>query len=305
MREFVPVNKGPAVIKGAKSSNVISDAYKDDLTIAYQYIGSTEADITFDFCGQKLYAPIMAGPIGGQNKIMEDGIFHYARAIQEASSVVWSDYHSPDTWDRILAEGIPALRVIKPLADLEQIKADVKHDEENGALGFAMDIDHGLTPYGRNDKQKEAFSPKTVDDLKEFVTCTELPFYMKGILSVHDALAAKEAGAAGIVLSGHNNRFPCAVPPLKVLPEIRKAVGENMQIFIDGGFNNGYDVFKALALGADGVLCARSFLAAFAKDHEEGLTLKILEMGAELRGAMANTGSPDLKHINRDAVILP
>ena len=46
-------------------------------------------------------------------------------------------------------------------------------------------------------------------------------------------------------------------------------------------------------------------MAAFAKDGEDGLTNKILEMGAQLKGAMANTGSPDLQHINKDALILP
>ena len=305
MREYIPVNKGPAVVKGAKSSNLISDSYKDAITIAYQYIGSKEADVTFDFCGQKLYAPIMAGPVGGQNKVMDDGILHYARAVREASSIFWADYHSPEVWGQILAEGIPALRVIKPLADLEKIKEEIRHDEEGGAVAFAMDIDHGITVYGKNDQQKEAFAPKTIEELKSLAECTKLPFYLKGILSVSDALAAKQAGAKGIVISAHNNRFPCAVPALKILPSIREAVGDEMEVLIDGGFNNGYDVFKALALGADAVLCAKAFMASFAKDKEEGLTVKILEMGAELKGAMSNTGSIDLKHINKNAIILP
>ena len=124
-------------------------------------------------------------------------------------------------------------------------------------------------------------------------------------MSVRDALLAKEAGCAGIVISGHNNRFPCAVPPLKILPAIRAAVGPDFKLFVDGGMNTGYDVFKALALGADGVLCARTFAAAFVKDGEEGLTTRIAEITAELMGAMANTGSPDLQHINTRSLILP
>ncbi len=305
MRQFVPTNKGPAVVKDAANSNTISNAYKDAITIAYQYIGSCEADTTFGFAGTTLSAPIMAGPIGGLNKVMDDGVLHYARAIAEAGSYYWTDFHDIKSWEAILSENLPALRVIKPLASLDRLKEEIRHDEERGAKAFAMDVDHGITVYGVNDAQKEAFAPKTVEDLKTLVACTKLPFYLKGILSVHDALAAKEAGVAGIVLSGHNNRYPCAVPPLKVLPEIRKAVGDDFTILIDGGFDNGYDVFKALALGADGVLCAKAFLAAFAKGQEEGLTNFILEMGAQLKGAMANTGSPDLKHINKNAVILP
>ena len=305
MKQFVPVNKGPVVIKEAASSNTISDAYKDSITIAYQFIDSVEADTSFTFCGRTLQSPIMAGPIGGQKKIMEDGQLHYARAIREAGSAYWTDYHDINAWDAMLAEGIPGLRVIKPLADLDEFIAEIRHDEQGGALAFASDIDHGLTVYGTKDGQQKPFAPRTAAELKQIVQASSLPFYLKGVMSVHDALAAAEAGAAGIVISGHNNRFPCAVPPLKILPAIRTAVGDRLQIFVDGGFNNGYDVFKALALGADGVLCARAFMAAFAKDGEDGLTNKILEMGAQLKGAMANTGSPDLKHINQDALILP
>ncbi len=305
MKEFVPKGKGPVVIKGASNSNTIAKDYIDSVQIAYRFIGSKEADTSFEFCGRKLPAPIMAGPIGGQNKIMEQGALHYARAVSEAETVSWIGYHDADTWEKVMEEKLPAIRVIKPLGDLELLKEEIRRDEERGALAFSMDIDHGITLYGKNDFQKIAFGPKTIEELHELAECTKLPFYVKGIMSVEDAIAAKKAGVAGIILSGHNNRFPCAVAPLRILPEVRKAVGEDFTVFIDGGFDNGYDIFKALALGADGVLCARAFLSSFARDGEEGLTDFILELQAQLKGAMSNTGSYDLKHINRDAVILP
>ena len=176
---------------------------------------------------------------------------------------------------------------------------------ETGDLGYAMDIDHGLDAYGEEDAQLEQFAPKTVDELNRISEASKLPFFIKGTLSVHDALLAVEAGVSGIVVSGHNNRFPCAVPPLKILPSIRQAVGDKLMILVDGGMNSGYDVFKALALGADGVLNARNLCATYMKEEEEGLTYRILEMTAELKGAMSNTGSPDLKHINTDSIILP
>lgn len=121
--------------------------------------------------------------------------------------------------------------------------------------------------------------------------------------SVNDALIAKEIGIAGLLLSGHNNRFPCAVPPLYILPQIREAVGPEMKIFVDGGILTGYEAFKALALGADGVVCARHFMAAFQKEGQEGLSGKIQEMTAQLKGAMAATGAPDLKSISKDHII--
>ena len=300
---FVRKTQGPAVIKAA-SSNTISDAYRDSITIAYQYIGSTIASTAFDFFGRTFDTPIMAGPIGMHGKGPEAGDLGYARAVKEAGSIYWSHYHDPEAWSRILAEGLPAIRVIKPLADIEKFINEVMYDTEHGALGYAMDIDHGMDAYGEMDRQAEAFAAKSAEDIRRISEASPLPFFLKGILSVHDAVMAKEAGVSGIVVSGHNNRFPCAVPPLMILPEIRKAVGDEMMILIDGGMNSGYDVFKALALGADGVLNARNLCAAYMKDGEEGLTYRILEMTAELKGAMGNTGSRDLAHINRGSVYI-
>jgi len=304
MAEFVKKTMGPPNIK-AMSSNTLSDAYRDAITIAYQYIGSCVAAIDFEFCGRHFGTPIMAGPIGFPKDKTENGVVGYARAVNEAGSVYWATYHDPEDWKQILAEGIPAVRVIKPLADMDKILEEIRYDTEHGALAYAMDIDHGINAYGQQDGQGQACAPKTVEELRRLNEASPLPFFLKGVPSLHDALSAVEAGVAGIVVSGHNNRFPCAVPPLKMLPTIREAVGDKLTILVDGGMNTGYDVFKALALGADGVLSARALCAAYVKEGEEGLTYKLLEMTAELKGAMGNTGSPDLKHINRDCLILP
>ena len=199
------------------------------------------------------------------------------------------------------------MRVIKPLTDMDRVLEEIRYDTEHGAIGYAMDIDHGIDAYGALDGKYSGsgFAPKTVEELRRLNEASHLPFFLKGVPSLHDARSAVEAGVAGIVVSGHNNRFPCAVPPLKMLPKIREAVGDKLTILVDGGMNTGYDVFKALALGADGVLSARALCAAFVKEGEEGLTYKLLEMTAELRGAMGNTGSPDLAHINKACLILP
>lgn len=294
--------KGPAVIRSA-NSNTLSDNYRDSLAIAYQFIGSVIPKIQFSFCGREFTTPVMVGPVGGFNKF-PDGCLRAARATNEAGSLFWSDYHDPEAWKNILAEGIPAIRVIKPIKDNDRLIQEIRYDTEHGALGYAVDFDHGITPYGEFDEQRGVpFGPKSIDDLKKLNEASELPFFLKGVMSVHDALMAREAGVAGIIISNHNNRFPCTVPPLRLLPEVRKAVGDDLIILIDGGLNTGYEAFKALALGADGILFARDAAAAFVKGQDEGLKGKILQMTAELKGAMANTGSPDLQHINHECVI--
>ena len=304
MATFIPKGKnGPVVIKSL-NSNQISDAYRDRLVISYQFIESCVPTIAFPFGDRVLNTPVMVGPIGGFDRVSEAGTLGAARATAEAGSIFWTGFHNKTEWTEILKAGVPAVRVIKPLKDNKRLLEEIAFDTENGAAGYAMDIDHGLTVYGELDAQQEQFSPKTVADFRLLSEASPLPFFLKGVVSVHDALLAAEAGGTGIVISGHNNRFPCAVPPLKILPKIREAVGDRLQILVDGGLNTGYEVFKALALGADGVLSARGMLAAYSKEGPDGLTQHILEVTAELKGAMGNTGSPDLKHINRESVIL-
>ncbi len=304
MQEFIEKpHQGPVVI-AAKSSNVLSDAYRDSLVIQYRYIGETvEPNTTLKIGKTEIATPIMAGVTALRNVPGEIPEITYARAVQEAGSVYWAPFFEKEHHAMVLKEGIPAIRVIKPLREVEEVLEEVKWEEAQGAIGYAVDIDHSYSVYGKPDENPAyLYGPKTVEDLKRINEASTLPFYLKGILSVEDALAAKEAGVAGIVISGHNNRFPCGIPPLLALPKIRAAVGDSMQIFVDGGLSNGYDAFKALALGADGVLSARALLGEMIKNGPDAMTQKILEMTAELKGAMANTGSTDLKHIAPETV---
>ena len=301
MLTFKNERKGPVIIKAA-NSNTLSDTYRDSLAIMYRAIGNVVPDTSFDFAGKTFATPIMAGAVCGADK-GEAGTLGYAKAVKEAGAVYWTGFHDKAVWTETLKERIPAVRVIKPLADNRRLLDEIRFDEEHGALAYAMDISHGMTVYGEKDGQQEQFDSKTEEELQMLNEAASIPFILKDVMSMEDALIAKKIGVYGIVLSGHNNRFPCAIPPLKLLPEVRKAVGDRLMIFIDGGLNNGYDAFKALALGADGVLNARSLVGAYIKDGSLGRSMKILEMTAELKGAMANTGSKSLNRINRNCIV--
>ena len=71
--QFVKKTMGPPVVK-AMNSNTLSDAYRDAITIAYRYIGSTSADTSFRFCGRHFETPIMAGPISFPKEKTENGV---------------------------------------------------------------------------------------------------------------------------------------------------------------------------------------------------------------------------------------
>ena len=114
---------------------------------------------------------------------------------------------------------------------------------------------------------------------------------IKGILTHEDALLAAEHGAAAIVVSNHGGRQLDGVPAtLDVLPEVVEAVGERVEVLVDGGIRRGADVLKALALGARATLSGRAVLYGLAAGGEQGvaevleLLRRELELGLKLLG---------------------
>jgi len=102
-------------------------------------------------------------------------------------------------------------------------------------------------------------------------TCS-VPVLLKGILSAEDALLAAEHGAAGVIVSNHGGRqLDGVAASLDALPEVVEAVGERVEVLVDGGVRRGTDVLKALALGARVVLVGRPALWGLAVGGEQGV----------------------------------
>jgi isopentenyl diphosphate isomerase/L-lactate dehydrogenase-like FMN-dependent dehydrogenase len=128
-------------------------------------------------------------------------------------------------------------------------------------------------------------------DLEWLHSVCSLPLVVKGILTAEDALLAAEHGAAAIVVSNHGGRQLDGVPAtLDVLPEVAEAVGERVEVLVDGGIRRGVDVLKALALGARATLSGRAVLWGLAAAGEEGaagvlaLLREEIELGLKLLG---------------------
>ena len=128
-------------------------------------------------------------------------------------------------------------------------------------------------------------------DLEWLHSVCSLPIVIKGILTAEDALLAAEHGASGVVVSNHGGRQLDGVPAtLDVLPEVVEAVGERVEVLVDGGIRRGTDVLKALALGARATLSGRAVLYGLAAQGEQGaarvleLLRRELELGLKLLG---------------------
>ena len=128
-------------------------------------------------------------------------------------------------------------------------------------------------------------------------------FVIKGITSVADAVKAAEIGATGIVVSNHGGRqLDHAPTTLEVLPEIVDAVGSQIEILVDSGFQRGTDIIKALALGARGVLIGKAYLYGLGAGGEAGVDRAIDILRAELVRNMTLMGLRSIDEITSECV---
>jgi 4-hydroxymandelate oxidase len=156
---------------------------------------------------------------------------------------------------------------------------------------------YGVTPF----PDRMWVSWDFVDQVRDLTP--EVPVLLKGVMTADDARIAAERGYDGIVISNHGARTLEYVPStIEVLPEIVDAVAGRMPVLIDSGFRNGYDVFKALALGADAVSIGRVPRWGLGAFGPAGVKRIVEIMQMELREAMVRTGRPTIASIDRTAV---
>jgi isopentenyl diphosphate isomerase/L-lactate dehydrogenase-like FMN-dependent dehydrogenase len=140
-------------------------------------------------------------------------------------------------------------------------------------------------------------------DLESLVSEVGLPVLVKGVLTGEDARLAADHGAAGVIVSNHGGRQLDGVPAsLDALPEVVEAVGDEVEVYLDGGVRRGTDVLIALALGARAVLVGRAPLWGLAAGGEAG-ALRVLELlREELDLALCLTGCASPDSVTREHV---
>jgi L-lactate dehydrogenase (cytochrome) len=129
------------------------------------------------------------------------------------------------------------------------------------------------------------------------------PLIVKGILVPEDAREAADYGAQAIVVSNHGGRQLDGVPSVaRALPAIADAVGERVTLFADGGVRSGLDVFRMLALGANGVLLGRAWLWALAAGGTAGVDRMLSMLRRELEVVMTLAGCSSIGAIDRSVL---
>jgi 4-hydroxymandelate oxidase len=137
------------------------------------------------------------------------------------------------------------------------------------------------------------------EDLASIISSTHLPVIVKGILRKEDARLALKVGAKGVIVSNHGGRqLDQATSSLHALEEIAGALKDQIELYVDGGFRSGVDVFKALALGAKAVFLGRPVLWGLSVNGEEGIKKVFDILHKELLHTMYLTGTSSISEIN-------
>jgi len=146
----------------------------------------------------------------------------------------------------------------------------------------------------------------TIEDLNWLRSIWSGPLVVKGIQTVEDARRVVDAGADAIVLSNHGGRQLDRAPtPLRILPDVRKAVGTDAEIYLDTGILSGADIVAAIALGADACLVGRAYLYGLMAGGERGVARAAEILTKEVRRTMALLGVSRVADLNPSHVRLP
>lgn len=156
----------------------------------------------------------------------------------------------------------------------------------------------------RLERVVEQFDPSLgLDDIGWLAELSGLPVVVKGVLRADDALACARAGASGVVVSNHGGRqLDDAPPTAEVLAEIADAVGDRLEVWVDGGVRRAADAAKALALGARAVLLGRPVVWALACGGRQGVCDLLAGVRAELGRVLALCGAVEPGQLDRSFV---
>lgn len=297
-------------------------------------------DLRTNFLGTQYASPIGIAPCGTHTMFHPEGELAVARAsssrdaLQLLSTVtttsveevnqarqkpVWYQLYPTEDWNitqalvrRAEEAGCPAIAVTVDLPASNREAIDRFHRTTNpdclachtpGVEGSytRKPMFDGLDLSGISNSLAPQMDWAFVDRLKSL---TSLPLLLKGIVTAEDASLALEHGVDGLVVSNHGGRsIDSRRATIDALPEVAEAISGRIPVLVDGGFRRGTDVFKALALGADGVCIGRPYLWGLTAFGQEGVE-KVLDLiNRELRITMQQAGTPSLADITRQHVV--
>lgn len=292
--------------------------------------GVTSVPLGTELLGSPVSSPLGVAPWAYQGMAHPDGELATARGAAAAGSLMtvstsathtleevaaeatgspaWfqlyrlhSSRHTDDLARRAGAAGYAALVLTVDLPLLGRRHRDLRHDF---ALPAGLRMANHPADGDRPSLQDLATATWTFDDIARFGELSGLPVVVKGVLRGDDAVRCVRAGAAAVWVSTHGGRqVDPAVASAHALPEVVDAVGDDVEVYADGGVRTGSDVLTALALGARAVFVGRPTIWGLATGGAEGVAGVLTGLGEELAHTMALCGVDDVRSVPRDTVV--
>lgn len=315
----------PAPVSAYVDSGSFDDVSRDEAVDAWRshrlwphvLRDVSAVDVSTRLLGRDLTAPIGIAPTSMQRSAHPDGELAVARAAAACgvASVVSSNAGHP--FADIGASGPWWLQLYLP-REREAARPLLEQAVSAGAEAIVLTVDtpepgpkpacrdedwadldiawHRMNlPSGLRSPWADDLVP---DDIGRVAEMSGVPVIAKGVLRPGDARRCVEAGAQGVWVSNHGGRqLDRSVPTGVALPGVVAAVGEDVEVYVDGGVRSGLDVLTALALGADGVFLGRPVLRALAVAGEQGVRRLLTGLSDELRLAMRLSGAPDIASV--------
>jgi 4-hydroxymandelate oxidase len=252
---------------------------------------TVDLDLSVELFGQKLFAPILGGPVPRQSRFHPEGELAMAEGASAAKTAMVVAADSSHPFEKIAARTTaPLWYQVAPEADMSAVRARVQEAARTGCKAVCLTL--GGTEAGAD--------WSAIDRLREGIG---MPMLLKGIMSAEEARAAMQHGVAGIIVSNYRQQGDSGLAAsIEVLPSITEAVGGKIPVLVDGSFRRGTDVLKALALGARAVLVARPVLWGLAAYGAPGVKHVLDLMQGELARNMAMCGTVNLAAIHRGIV---
>jgi len=309
-----------------------------DILPARAAVPASQVDLSSEFLGVKMKFPIVVAPTAAMVPLHPDGEIGMFKAATAASNTLMMlSVNTSTPHEKVVpaALGGTLWAQFYPVENLDNTQRSMDSFQNAGCNGIIVTVDQQASYYERTQQDRNfggrvgpaggrgtgagggAAAPagsaryrlngfrlwytwQYIDAVRKMV---KGPLVIKGILDPEDAKLAIEHGADAIIVSNHGGRSMDYGPSsLEVLPEIVAAVNGRIPILFDSGIRRGADIFKALALGANGVMIGRTTrwgLAAFGAAGAQRL-IEILQQ--ELVQVAAAAGCAKLSDINKTAV---
>ncbi len=293
-------------------------------------------DLSTEVLGQKISFPVMLAPTGTHQRAHPQGELASARAAGAAGTIMGLSTASSYSIEEVVeAAGGPLWFQLYFFRDRELTEILVRRAQAAGYSALMLTVDN-LGARSREREHRYAYTLEAERILKNFIgielpnlpnrdnfgdsfesglnwsilewlrSLTSMPLVIKGIQTAEDARLCAEYGVEGLIVSNHGGHaLEGTAGTIEMLPEVTDAVGDRVEVFLDGGIRRGTDVLKSLALGAKAVFIGRPIFWGLSVAGEEGVRNVLEILQDEVDVAMGLCGLSDVKSADRSLVIGP